>query len=112
MDHHEIGQSDFGTGQKKLSIYLVGVISCTILTLIAFWAVMSGTFAKMGTFAIIYTAACIQFFVQLVCFLRLNTDTEQGQTNVLSLVFTIIILISVIIGSLWIMHNVGYYMMH
>lgn len=112
MDHHHhVVQSDYGTGQKKLSIYVSGVISCAILTLIAFWVVMSGKFSKWEAITIIYAAACIQFVVQLICFLRLNTSTEQGQTNVLSLIFTIVILTSIIIGSLWIMANINFYMM-
>lgn len=111
MNHNHVSQPDFGTGQKKLSIYLIGVISCAILTLVSFWAVMSGAFSKIETLAIIYIAACVQFVVQLVCFLRLNTQTEQGKTNVLSFIFTLVILISVVLGSLWIMHNIGYYMM-
>ena len=112
MDHHEVGQTDYGTGQKKLGIYIIGAISCSILTLVAFWTVMSGKFVKWETFTIIYFAACLQFIVQLICFLRLNTETEQGRTNVMSLVFTAVILISIIIGSLWIMRNLAYNMMH
>lgn len=111
MNHHDIHESDYGTGQKKLGIYIVGVISCAILTLIAFWSVMSGRFLKWEAFTIIYTAAIIQFFVQLICFLRLNTETEQGQMNVMSLIFTGVILVSIILGSLWIMWNLNYNMM-
>lgn len=112
MDHHDDEPIDYGTGQKKLSVYIVGIILCSILTIIAFWTVMSGQFSKLETFVIIYAAACIQFFVQVICFLRLNTQTEQGRTNVMALVFTIVILISIIVGSLWIMWNLDYNMMH
>jgi len=112
MDHHDDEVIDYGTGQKKLSIYIIGIILCSILTIIAFWAVMSGHFSKLATFVIIYSAACIQFLVQLVCFLRLNTQTPQGRTNVMSLVFTGVILVSIIVGSLWIMWNLDYNMMH
>jgi cytochrome o ubiquinol oxidase operon protein cyoD len=112
MNHHDMHQPDYGTGQKKLGIYLIGIISCAILTLIAFWAVGVGTFSKLQVFVIIYTAACIQFLVQLICFLRLNVQTEQGKSNVMSLVFTGVILVSIILGSLWIMWNLNYYMMH
>lgn len=112
MNHHELNQPDFGTGQKKLSVYIAGVISCIILTLIAFWAVMADKFSKSQMFGIIYTAACIQLLVQIVCFLRLNTKTEQGQINVMVLLFMAVILISIIIGSLWIMYNLNYNMMH
>jgi cytochrome o ubiquinol oxidase operon protein cyoD len=109
-DHNE--KADFGTGQKKLSVYIFGLVLCSILTIIAFWAVMSERFSQMTTFVIIYGAACIQFFVQLICFLRLNTQSEQGKTNVMSLVFTGVILLTIIVGSLWIMWNLNYYMMH
>ncbi len=112
MGHHELDQPDYGTGQKKLGIYVLGVIGCAILTLLSFWAVMSGRFDRTATFVIIYASACIQFVVQLVCFLRLNTQTEQSRTNVMSLVFTGVILVSIIVGSLWIMANLNYYMMN
>lgn len=112
MDHHDISQPDYGTGQKKLGMYLIGFISCSILTLISFWAVMSEKFTRWEVLSIIFGAALIQFFVQVICFLRLNTQTEQGRTNVMSLLFTGVILLSVVIGSLWIMWNLAYYMGH
>lgn len=112
MEHHEVGQTDYGTGQKKLGIYVIGVISCSILTLISFWSVMSGYFARWEIFVIIYASACLQFVVQLICFLRLNTETEQGRTNVMSLIFTVVILTAIVLGSLWIMWSLGYNMMH
>jgi cytochrome o ubiquinol oxidase operon protein cyoD len=104
-------QPDYGTGKKTLGIYAGGLIACSILTLIAFGAVMANTFPRGQVFVIIYTAACLQFLVQLFCFLRLNTQTEQGKINILSLVFTGVILVSIIVGSLWIMWNCHYHMM-
>ena len=112
MEHHQADQPDFGTGHKKLGIYVTGIISCAFLTVIAFWAVMSGTFTHFQTFMIIYSAACVQFLVQLFCFLRLNTQTEQSRTNVMAIIFTGIILTSIIVGSLWIMSNLHYFMMN
>jgi len=109
MEHH---QPDFGTGQKKLGIYLIGVFSCALLTLIAFWVVMSNTLEKWEVFTIIYSAAFIQFFIQLICFLRLNIQTEQGRNNMMTLVFTGVILTTIILGSLWIMWSLNYNMVH
>lgn len=111
MDHHELAQPDYGTGQKKLGIYVIGFIACTVLTLLSFWIVMSGQFTKWVMFGVIYVSACVQFVVQLICFLRLNTETEQGRSNVMSFIFTIVVLVTIILGSLWIMWNIGYYMM-
>jgi cytochrome o ubiquinol oxidase operon protein cyoD len=112
MDHHSASQPDYGTGQKKLGMYMMGFIGCSILTLISFWAVMSEKFSKPSVLAIIYVAACVQFLVQLICFLRLNTQTDQGRMNVMGLWFTGVILVSIIGGSLWIMWNLAYYMDH
>lgn len=112
MKDSVIKQADFGTGQKKLSTYIIGTILCVALTLIAFWAVMDSRLERWQLFVIIYAAAVIQFFVQLVCFLRLNTQTEQGQINVMSLIFTGVILICIILGSLWIMWNLNYNMLN
>lgn len=108
---HKSNQPDFGTGDKTLGIYVVGLIGCTILTLISFWAVMSHHFVKWEAFVIIYISACIQLLVQVICFLRLNTETEQGRINVMSFIFTVVILLCVVFGSLWIMWNLNYNLM-
>lgn len=111
MEHHEVSHSDYGTGQKKLSIYVLGLISCVVLTLIAFGIVMLNDYSTWAKFTVIYIAACIQFLVQVVCFLRLNTQTEQARLNVMAIIFTVVILVTIIVGSLWIMWNLNYYMM-
>ena len=111
MHHHKLSQPDYGTGKKKLGIYVFGLISCIILTLIAFGVVMTNQFTRGQVFTVIYSAACIQFLVQVICFLRLNTQTDQAKLNVMSILFTGIILLSIIVGSLWIMWNLNYYLM-
>jgi len=109
---HEHVQPDFGTGQKKLSVYITGVVLCVILTLVAFWAVMSDGLLHQHVIAIIFSAAILQFFVQVIFFLRLNAETEQGRINLMAFVFTGVILLAVIGGSLWIMVSLHYFMMH
>lgn len=111
MSKHEASYPDYGTGKKKLGIYAVGFIICSILTLIAFGVVMANSFSRMVTFSIIYSAAIIQFLIQVICFLRLNMQTVQGKINVMSFLFTGVIIFSIICGSLWIMWNLNYNMM-
>jgi heme/copper-type cytochrome/quinol oxidase subunit 4 len=48
--------------------------------------------------------------VQLICFLRMNYDTEQARMNVQSFALGLFILFIVVIGSLWIMVNLAYRM--
>lgn len=112
MEHDEYSQVDYGTGQKKLTIYIKGFIACVILTICAFASVMSGKFSNREMFVIIYSAAVLQFFIQVIYFLRLNTQTEQGRINVMSIIFTAVILTSILVGSLWIMYNLNYNMAH
>ena len=107
-----MNEPDYGTGQKKLNLYLFGFISCSLLTLLSFWSVMSQRFSKLEVLALIFSSACIQFLVQVIFFLRLTTQTPQGRTNIMTLLFTGVILTSIICGSLWIMWNLNYYMMH
>lgn len=116
MNDLPMNEPDYGTGKKKFNVYIIGVILCVVLTLIAFWAVMPAEmplkFSEGKTFAIIFGAAILQFLVQVICFLRLNTETDHGRTNVLSFICAIIILIAIIGGSLWIMWNLSYNMMN
>ena len=44
MEHHDDKAVDFGTGEKRLSIYLIGLAACVLLTLLAFWMVLSHYF--------------------------------------------------------------------
>ena len=103
---------DYGTGQKTLKIYSVGIILCVILTLIPFGAVMYPDLSDAKTMAVIFASAALQFLTQVICFLRLNYTTEQARMNVMSFLFAILILFVVIVGSLWIMWNLNYRMMH
>lgn len=111
MDNNQVNQPDYGTGQKNLGIYIFGFAACAILTLFSFWVVLTKRFDNWE-FAIIYFLACIQFLVQVICFLRLNIRTNQGRLNVMSFLFTGVILLVIVTGSLWIMWNLGYNMMH
>jgi cytochrome o ubiquinol oxidase operon protein cyoD len=105
---HIINESDdFGMGKKKLGIYVIGFILCALLTIIPFSIVIQNSLPKWGILTIIYISASIQLLVQVFCFLRLNTQTEQGKINALSLIFTSVILLVIVAGSIWIMWSLN-----
>lgn len=108
---HEF-EPDFGTGEKNLSVYVKGILACIVLTLIPFAVVHAGSLTPGATIAVIFSTATAQFLVQVVCFLRLNYTTEQAKMNTLSFIFTLVIMVIVVAGSLWIMYNLNYNMMH
>jgi cytochrome o ubiquinol oxidase operon protein cyoD len=82
--------------------YLVGFLLAAVLTAVPFWLVMSGVLPAMATAVIVTLLAVVQIAVHTVFFLHVNSRTEGGWTLV-SLVFTAIIVLIVICGSLWIM---------
>jgi len=49
--------------------------------------------------------------VQLVYFLHMDRSSEQ-RWNVLTFIFTIKVLAIILVGSLWVMHNMNANMMH
>jgi len=103
---------DYGTGEKTLGIYVLGFALCIILTLIPFGAVMHPELTAIPTLTIIYVSAILQFLVQVICFLRLNYSSKQARMNTLSFILSIFILFVIVAGSLWIMWNLNYRMMH
>lgn len=90
-------------GHGSYRDYLIGFVLAAVLTAVPFWLVMDGTIASAGTTALIIAAlAVIQIIVHVRFFLHLDTRSEGGWTMV-SFVFTAIIVLITIGGSIWAM---------
>ena len=91
--------------------YVTGFLLSAVLTAIPFWLVMTGVLESAQTTAVIVIAfAVIQIVVHTVCFLHVNTRAEGGWT-LMAYVFTAVIVLIVIAGSLWIMYHLNTNMM-
>jgi cytochrome o ubiquinol oxidase operon protein cyoD len=99
LPDHEAGHSH---GSRRG--YLTGFILSAILTAIPFWLVMAGVLSVQTTAIIVVVLAFVQIVVHTIFFLHVNTRSEGGWTLV-ALVFTAIIVLIVIGGSLWIMYH-------
>lgn len=98
-----------GHGSKQS--YLAGFALSAVLTAIPFWLVMANVLASPGwTAAAVVVFAVLQILVHTVCFLNVNTQAEGGWTMIAYL-FTGVILIITIAGSLWIMYHLNTNMM-
>lgn len=98
-----------GHGSKQS--YLVGFALSAVLTAIPFWLVMGDVLANPGwTAAAVIVFAVLQILVHTTCFLHVNTQAEGGWTMIAYL-FTGVILIITIAGSLWIMYHLNSNMM-
>ena len=101
------------TGESKGSFksYTAGLIVSIILTGIAFGMVMQGRGMPRGAvFAVIFAAAMVQILVHLRYFLHLDASSSS-RWNVMALVFTLLIMILFVGGTLWIMYDLNYRMM-
>jgi cytochrome o ubiquinol oxidase subunit IV len=107
--HHESTEVQFGTSKKSLKAYLIGFVLCVGLTLLPFWLVVQRVFPDKHLYVLLLMCAVAQLYVQVVCFLRVNASPE-GRWNLLSLLFTFLVLLVIVIGSMWIMYNLDYNM--
>jgi len=90
---------------------MTGFILSLILTAIPFWLVMGDVIeSKMITIAAIMILGGIQMLVHMTCFLHMNSRSEGGWT-MMALIFTIVILVIVLVGSIWVMYHLNTNMM-
>lgn len=98
-------------GHGSMREYVIGFLLSVILTAIPFWLVMSGAIEDKGTTAIIIMVfAVVQIVVHMIYFLHMNSQSENGWT-VMALIFTLVIVVITLAGSLWVMYHLETNMM-
>ena len=91
--------------------YLLGFALSVVLTAGPFWLVMNGVLGdKQVTALVIMLLAAVQIVVHMVYFLHMNTRSEGGWT-MMALIFTIVMVVIAMTGSLWVMHHLNVNMM-
>ena len=90
--------------------YVTGFVLSLLLTLIAYGAVVQQAFDGWLVM-ILGVLAIVQMIVQLVYFLHLG-DEAKPRYKLLSYGAMAIVLLILVVGSLWIMQNMNYNMMH
>jgi cytochrome o ubiquinol oxidase operon protein cyoD len=91
--------------------YVTGFVSSIILTLVAYILVINHILSGTGLVAVIVGLAIVQLFVQLFFFLHVGNEAKP-RWNLMALLFAGTVVIIVVFGSLWIMNNLNYNMMH
>ncbi|AZL86354.1 cytochrome o ubiquinol oxidase subunit IV [Aliivibrio salmonicida] len=101
-----------GSDQQDLGAkgYITGFIASLILTMIPFYFAYTGVLSREVTIVVLILSAIAQLVVHLFYFLHMDS-TEKGRFNMLSFVFTAVIVFIVIAGSIWIMWNLNNNMM-
>jgi len=94
----------------SLRTYITGFAASILLTLAPYMLVTHHLASKSSLLVGVVAAAILQLIVQLGFFLHVDLK-PNSRTNLLTFVFTGIIVVIIVFGSLWIMHDLNYFMM-
>ena len=101
---HSAGDS-VGAPHSTLRGYLTGFVLSVVLTAIPFWLVMGKVFDKPNvTMLVILAFAAVQIVVHMIYFLHMSPKSEGGWT-MLALIFTVVLVVITLTGSLWVMFH-------
>ena len=106
-DHHDDHDVGYHATVKG---YLIGFLLSVVLTAIPFWLVMGKVLPPQFTGITILVFAAVQMVVHMVYFLHLNGKVEGGW-SLLALLFTGILVVIMLAGSVWVMYHMNTNMM-
>ncbi len=100
-----------GAPHASFDEYLTGFCLSVVLTVIPFWLVLGDVLDSPGlTIFLIISFGTVQMVVHMIYFLHLNTKSEGGWI-IISLSFTVMLVVIAIAGSIWIMFHLDRNMM-
>ena len=106
-DHDDHG----GASHSTFKGYMTGFVLAVILTVIPFWLVIGKVFPNSSTTALVILGiAAVQIVVHMIYFLHMNTRSEGGW-SLLALAFTVVLLVIMLAGSIWVMYHLNTNMM-
>lgn len=83
--------------------YVVGFLLSVVLTVVPFWLVMSDATNNIAlALTVIFVLGGIQILVHVHYFLHVTIKVEQGW-QAMSLMFTAMLLVIILAGSIWVM---------
>lgn len=105
MTHHESNvDSDTGASYGTYQSYIVGFALSITFTLLSFYLVAFSGLYPATLYLIVGLLAVAQFLVQVVFFLHLNPRSNTSW-NLISFLFTLVMVLVLVIGTMWIMYN-------
>lgn len=96
-----------GHAHGSLRGYLIGFALSVVLTAVPFWLVMGEVLeSKPLTALVIMGFAMVQIVVHIVFFLHMTSSAEEGW-SIMALIFTLVVIVIALAGSLWVMHHLN-----
>ena len=110
-DHGHDDHGDSGAPHSTFKGYMTGFILSLILTAVPFWMVMTKFFTNPAhTAFVILGIGLVQIVVHMVYFLHMNGKVEGGW-SMLALMFTLVLVVITLSGSMWVMYHLNHNMM-
>lgn len=107
---HAGGHGDDDAPHGSLRGYLTGFALSVVLTAIPFALVMTGLLDTTMTAIVVLGMAVAQVLVHMVFFLHMTTRAEGGW-SFLALIFTVVVVVITLSGSIWVMYHMNANMM-
>lgn len=90
--------------------YVLGLASALLLSTMAYLAVVQQWLeSSVMTMAVLLLLAALQLLIQLICFLHLGVH-GRSRSRTFTIGFTLVMMMVIVVGSLWVMHNLDYRM--
>jgi cytochrome o ubiquinol oxidase subunit IV len=110
-DLHGHAHDSHAAPHGSFQSYMTGFVLAAILTVIPFVLVMARPIESAGyTAAIVLICGLIQILVHMVFFLHMTPQAEDGWL-LLSTIFTVVLVVITLAGSLWIVFHLNNNMM-
>jgi cytochrome o ubiquinol oxidase operon protein cyoD len=100
-----------GGHESSVKGYMIGFVLSIVLTAVPFLIVMHPSLSRGTIVAAILAMAVVQVFVHVVYFLHVDTSQQQ-RWNLVAFMFTLVITLIVVSGSVWIMYHATENMEH
>ena len=94
---------------SQYTSYVVGFILSILTTLAAYIIVVKHVWPMETLVYIILGVAVVQLIVQLVFFLHIGRGSHW---KFITFIFAILVVLIIVVGTIWIMNNLNYNMMH
>lgn len=89
--------------------YIVGFVLSVVATIIAYLFVVNHVWPMQVLVYVIMGLAVVQLTVQVVFFLHIG---RGSRLKLVTFGFALLVILIVVVGSIWIMNNLDYNMMH
>jgi cytochrome o ubiquinol oxidase subunit IV len=96
--------ADTGASYGTHKSYVIGFVLSIAFTLLSFYLVTYQVMPPETLYILVGVLAIVQFSIQTIFFLHLN-PRSNASWNLISFLFTVVMTIVLVIGTMWIMYN-------